>query len=94
MRKIERTNQFKKDFKRYRNDEEVIKRVTKVLDYLIKNEPLPLWYRKHFLSGDYIGCIDIHIKSDILLIYIENPEKVTLLRFGSHSELFGSERKR
>lgn len=43
----------------------------------------------HMLKGDYLGCMECHIESDFLLIWLD-PETdiIEVLRLGSHSELF------
>lgn len=61
-----------------------------VLDYLVRQEPLPSKYRDHPLTGDYSGFRECHIRPDWLLIYKIEEEilTLTLTRTGSHSELF------
>ncbi|PXA08730.1 type II toxin-antitoxin system mRNA interferase toxin, RelE/StbE family, partial [Staphylococcus pseudintermedius] len=36
----------------------------------------------------YKGCRECHIKPDVLLVYRVNGNILTLVRLGSHSELF------
>ena len=46
-------------------------------------------YKPHKLLGDYKDCMECHIESDTLLIWLdENTNVVKLLRLGTHSELF------
>ena len=91
MRTIERTGQFKRDYKReskgqHRNvlDESLLA----VLNLLLADKPLPAKYRDHPLAGDWADHRDCHIKPDLLLIY-RPPDAHTLqlVRLGSHSEL-------
>jgi mRNA interferase YafQ len=65
--------------------------IEKVIDILMLNGTLPAQYNDHALKGNYAGCRECHIKSDLLLIYeIDNQLKlITLVEIGSHSELFG-----
>lgn len=67
----------------------LIEKLEEVL-YLLKDEkPLPPKYKQHELIGDYRGCLECHVESDSLLIWIDaESDVIKLLRFGSHSELF------
>lgn len=91
MRTIERTGQFKRDYKRKSKGQHrlVLDDVfLAVLKLLIADKPLPAKYRDHLLSGDWADHRDCHIKPDLVLIY-RLPDEVTLqlVRIGSHSEL-------
>jgi len=56
---------------------------------LMQGTPLPTKYKAHKLVGDYVGCIECHVESDLLLIWIDEEEQIIrLVRLGSHSELF------
>jgi len=91
MRTIERTGQFKRDYKReskgqHRNvlDESLLA----VLELILADKPLPAKYRDHPLAGDWADHRDCHIKPDLLLIYrLPDKNAVQLVRLGSHSEL-------
>jgi mRNA interferase YafQ len=91
MRTIERTNQFKRDYKReakgrYRAVLEGD--FTNVLASLVADEPLAERYRDHSLTGDWEDHRDCHIKPDLVLIYRKPDEdRLQLIRLGSHSEL-------
>lgn len=91
MRTIERTGQFKRDYKR-----EAKGRHSKVLDQLLydvlsalaTDQPLPAKNRDHALSGDWADHRDCHVKPDLVLIYrVPDAETLQLVRLGSHSEL-------
>lgn len=92
MRTIERTSAFKRDYKReskglHRSTlDEALKQV---LTALVIDQPLDARQRDHSLSGDWAGYRECHIKPDLLLIYcIEYPDMLSLVRLGSHSEIF------
>ena len=91
MRKIERTGQFKRDYKRelkgrHRDTLEIT--FVDVLKGLINDQPLPEKHRDHALTGDWVDHRDCHIKPDLVLIYrMPNDEVLQLVRLGSHSEL-------
>lgn len=61
-----------------------------VVDALRCQRPLPEKNRDHALSGDYVGHRECHIAPDWLLIYKVDGENLilTLVRTGSHSDLF------
>ena len=85
------TKQFKKDYKKLlRQNEHVIGEFDIVLKKLMFEEPLPAKLKFHKLGGDYSDCFECHVKPDLLLIWMVNEQKniLTLVRTGSHSELF------
>lgn len=91
MRTIERTGQFKRDYKRESKGQHRLvldDAFLAVLKLLIADKPLPAKYRDHPLSGDWADHRDCHIKPDLVLIY-RLPDEATLqlVRIGSHSEL-------
>ncbi|BBU68021.1 type II toxin-antitoxin system YafQ family toxin [Fluviibacter phosphoraccumulans] len=91
MRAIERTGQFKRDYKReskgiYRSvlDAELVP----VLIALASDMPLAERYRDHALTGEWKDHRDCHVKPDLLLIYRKPDDQLLqLVRLGSHSEL-------
>lgn len=91
MKELRYTRQFKKDLKRFLNQPKKLKALMEVLDKLRNDIPLPQKCRAHVLKGEYAGCLECHIESDFLLIWIdEETNTLALLRLGSHSELFNS----
>lgn len=91
MRTISRTSRFKKDYKReargrYRAtlDADLLGAVS----LLAENIPLRENLRDHPLTGEWADYRDCHIKPDLVLIYrLPDPERLELVRLGSHSEL-------
>ena len=89
MKTLRYSTQYKKDFKRYRNNPSKLAKLLEVFRMLEKEIELPAKYRAHMLKGDYLGCMECHIESDFLLIWFDEKNKVyALSRLGSHSELF------
>lgn len=84
------TAQFKKDLKRIRKRGVDLALLDKVLDYLQREESLPMKFRDHALTGDYTGFRECHIQPDWLLIYAIDKGQLILTasRTGSHSNLF------
>jgi mRNA interferase YafQ len=92
MRTIERSSAFKRDYKRegkgrYRTTlDQMLKTV---LGLLTTDRVLEAKYRDHELSGVWAGYRECHIKPDLLLIYRKaDIDTLSLVRLGSHSELF------
>ncbi len=89
MKTIHYSTKAAKDLKRYRNNPKKMRKLHEVLDLLANDEPLSASYKAHRLVGDYQGCMECHIESDLLLIWIdEETNTIEVLRLGSHSELF------
>lgn len=91
MRTIERTGQFKRDYKREargRHRGTLDAELVPVLVALAKDETLESRHRDHALSGDWKDHRDCHVKPDLVLIYRKpDPVILQLVRLGSHSEL-------
>ena len=89
MKKIQPTTQFRKDYKRYKNNPKKVEALKEVLKMLEKEETIPAEFFPHMLKGEYKGCMECHIQGDFLLIWIdEEKDIIQLVRLGSHSELF------
>jgi len=92
-RELKETSQFKSDKKRVqrsgRHDWEKMRDVVRML---MNDQPLPERNRDHALTGDYAGTRECHITPDWLLVYLKTGDThagtLTLVRTGSHSELF------
>ena len=91
MREVKTGGQFRKDLKRYRNDNTKLEKLYEIVGFLERCEDVPKEFKPHMLSGDYAGHMECHVENDFLLIWIDD-EVVKLVRLGSHSELFGRRR--
>ena len=91
MRTIERTGQFKRDYKREskgRHRASLDKNFLAVLALLLNDQLLEDRLRDHALTGEWKDFRDCHIKPDLVLIYRKpDPDTLQLVRIGSHSEL-------
>ena len=92
MRRIERTNAFRRDFKREKRGQhgrDIDSIVFNIVSLLAEDKTLPEKSRDHALTGDWRDHRECHLKPDLLLIYREpDPELLQLVRMGSHGELF------
>lgn len=89
MKKILRTNRFKKDIKKMKKRGKSFEVFKQVIQKLAKDEQLEERFRDHKLKGDYVGTRECHVEPDWLLIYEENDSELILIRTGTHSDLFG-----
>ena len=91
MTRIERTTQFKRDYKRElkgRHQKNLSTLLLEVLEVLANNQQLEIKYKDHALTGEWSDHRDCHIKPDLVLIYRKpNDELLQLVRLGSHSQL-------
>jgi mRNA interferase YafQ len=93
MRRIERSGQFKADYKlikkQPRHMSSIDDLLREVVTLLVEDSSLPDKYSDHALSGDWHGYRDCHLKPDLILIYkCEGEDLLRLARLGSHSNLF------
>lgn len=89
MKRLRYSTQYKKDFKRYRNDPSKLRKLLDVFRMLENEIELPEKYKAHSLIGEYKDCMECHIEGDFLLIWFDKGDDVIeILRIGSHSELF------
>jgi mRNA interferase YafQ len=91
MRTIEKTGQFKRDYKREikgPHRQTLESDFVAILVALANDQLLAEKHRDHALSGDWKDHRDCHVKPDLILIYRKPDEAaLQLVRLGSHSEL-------
>ncbi|MEN6445851.1 MAG: type II toxin-antitoxin system YafQ family toxin [Candidatus Cloacimonas sp.] len=88
MLKISHTSQFKRDYKKYRTNQDLKEALKEALAYLVSGKPLPSHFKDHPLKGDKSECRECHLSPNILLLYRIQDEVLILIRIGSHSNLF------
>lgn len=89
MKALDRTTKFRRDLKRELKTDPGIQELLKsVISDLLEGKALPEKMKDHPLSGEWKDHRDCHVKPDLVLIYKTDDEAVTLVRLGSHSELF------
>ena len=93
MYRIKTSGRFKKDFKKFKNNPEMIKQISGCIQLLNKGgaQNIPQQMKPHKLKGVYKDNWECHIQPDLLIIWfqIDEPLKeIRLIRLGSHSELF------
>jgi len=93
MNKKVLTTQFVKDYRRALNSNLGISKLTAVMTALIEGVPLDPKHKDHQLRGNMSRYRECHVAPDWLLVYQLAPGVVTFARTGSHSELFGKNRR-
>ncbi|MEQ3708470.1 type II toxin-antitoxin system YafQ family toxin [Sulfitobacter sp. 1A05707] len=89
MKALDTTTKFRRDLKREAKTNPDIQEFLKpVISDLLEGKTLPEKMKDHPLSGEWKDHRDCHVKPDLVLIYKTDDEAVTLVRLGSHSELF------
>lgn len=89
MKTLHATTQYKKDYKRIRNNPVKLGKLMVILNMLKSETPIPAEYNPHILTGNYAGYMECHIEGDFLLIWFDHETaQIDLVRLGSHSELF------
>lgn len=83
------SSRFKKDLKRYQNQPAKVSALKSVLEQLRDKGTVDASLKPHSLTGEYKDCMECHIQSDFLLIWIDTAKlQIKLVRLGSHSDLF------
>jgi mRNA interferase YafQ len=89
MRSLRTTKQFERDLKLAKRRRKNLDRLWALVDLLLRGEPLPARCRRHRLVGEWNRLWECHIEPDWLLIWDEDEETLTLVRTGTHADLFG-----
>lgn len=87
--KLNLTKSFKKDLGKLKFSNEHYAKYVIYLGKLLAKEELPPEARDHNLKGEWDGTREFHVSGDLLVIYIVTETELTLVRIGSHSQLFG-----
>ena len=91
MFRVEHTSQFKKDYKKAAKRGACAAELAEVVSLLAERALLPRSMSDHSIGEGFKGCRECHIRPDMLLMYKVDDvrEVLTLVRLGSHSDLFG-----
>jgi mRNA interferase YafQ len=90
MLTLQESTRFRRDLRRMKKRSKDLENLKVVVQLLAQEQILPERYRDHNLVGDWSGYRECHIEPDWLLLYkIEREEEsLTLVRTGTHSDLF------
>jgi len=91
MRLIERTTQFRQDYRREKKGQyrtTLNDTLSAILDALVSDQPLAPRLCDHAMTGNWKGYRDCLIRPDLVLIYQKiGVDTLRLMRMGSYSEL-------
>ena len=84
------TSQYKSDIKKIKKQGKNLHLLKDIVSKLLDGEILSEKYKDHELKGNKKGIRDCHLEPDWLLLYRMDKENkiLTLIRTGSHSDLF------
>ena len=87
---VQYSNKFLKDIKLAKKRKLNMSILHDVIEQLRTGQKLDKKHRDHQLTGDYAGYRECHIQPDWLLVYKieQNIMTLTLMRTGTHSDLF------
>lgn len=89
--RIRATSAFKKDLKLAKKRGKDLDKLFSLVDLLASGQELPAKFRDHSLTGNFRGTRECHVEPDWLLVYEKREDLLvlSLLRNGTHSDLFG-----
>ena len=63
MKEIRKTSQFKKDYKRFKNDKEFVETLMGIVKLLAEGNQIPEEYNPHSLKGNWKNYMECHIEN-------------------------------
>ncbi len=88
MRDIRTTKRFERDLKKAKQRGNDLRKLWRITQALVEGRELAPRHRPHKLSGQWRNFMECHVEQDWLLIW-HGDNTVTLVRTGTHSDLFG-----
>lgn len=86
--RLKRHKKFITDLKKVRLSDSQFEKLILCLNAFMESKELPKQVLDHELKGDYLGFREFHLGGDMLVIYYQKEENITLARIGTHSQLF------
>ena len=83
------TTRFDRDLRLAQKRGKNVEKLWTIVQRLLAKQPLDLRYRPHRLSGEWFRSWECHIEPDWLLIWDQEDDAITLVRTGTHADLFG-----
>ncbi len=85
---IKETTQFSKDLKELIRNGFDIADLKQTVQILIETGTLPDEFKTHTLERDFSFIYDSHLDVDMILLWRKSHNTITLVRIGTHSDLF------
>lgn len=89
MPHIKRHKAFLKDYSDIKLTDTQFEKFVSYINNLKEDMKLPPESKDHALKGDWNDFRECHLGGDMLLVYRELEDTITLARIGSHSKIFG-----
>jgi len=86
--KIRREKTFVKDLKKVKMSDQQYQKYISCLARLQEDKELPEEAHNHFLVGNWKDFREFHLGGDLILVYKIDEEYLTLVRIGSHAQIF------
>ncbi|MCY3882308.1 MAG: type II toxin-antitoxin system YafQ family toxin [Dehalococcoidia bacterium] len=83
-----RTSRFIRDVRLAQRRGKDLDKLWAVVGRLAVGQPLEARHRQHRLSGNFSGSWECHVEPDWLLIWEQDDDAITLVRTGTHTDLF------
>jgi mRNA interferase YafQ len=79
---------YEKDLKRLEKKHYDLEKIETPVEFLLNGKILPTKYKDHALFGNLQGKRELHIQLNWLLMYKSTDAEITLIRTGSHDDLY------
>lgn len=81
MKEVRKTTQFKKGFKRFKNNKTFVTTLFSLVGLLAEGKDIPQEYDPHPLKGNWKEFMECHVENDSLLFWFDkNANVVELVR--------------
>ena len=88
MKEIRTTRAFLRDLKLAGRRGKSLVKIEALIESLAQGKKLAPRHRPHRLKGQLAGLWECHIEPDWLLLWEDGPHAITLVRCGTHADLF------
>lgn len=89
MRELIYTTQFRRELRLARRRSKDLSKLDDIVAKLLTGEPLDARHRTHQLVGNWYPAWECHIEPNWLLVWVDDGNTISLLRTGTHSDIFG-----
>jgi mRNA interferase YafQ len=79
---------FSKDIEKAKKRGKDMAKLYNIVTLLVAKKALPIKNRNHKLVGNFKDHWECHVEPDWLLIYKKTSTTITLIRTGTHADLF------
>ena len=88
MKKLIVLKSFEKDLRKLNLKRKTLEKLLDAVARLLHGQPLPPEMRDHQLTGELKDHREFHLGGDLLVLYRKTKTEITLVRIGTHNQLF------